>query len=55
MKNNLVTLAVGGTLIAAALQSCKPQNTSNVVTGNAAVKSYVAPGKYDEVYNFVSG
>ena len=55
MKNNLVTLAVGGTIIAAALQSCKPQNTSNVVTGNAAVKSYVAPGKYDEVYNFVSG
>lgn len=55
MKNNLVTLAVGGTLIAAALQSCKPQNTANVVSGNASVKAYVAPGKYDEVYNFVSG
>lgn len=55
MKKGLVTLAVGGTIIASALQSCKPQNTSNAVTGNAAVKSYVAPGKYDEVYNFVSG
>lgn len=55
MKNNILTLAASGTLIAAALQSCKPKDTSNVVTGNAAVKSYVAPGKYDEVYNFVSG
>lgn len=55
MKNNLVTLAVGGVIIASALQSCKPKDTSNVVTGNAAVKSFVAPGKYDEFYNFVSG
>lgn len=55
MKNNLVTLAVGGTLIAAALQSCKPQNTANAVSGNASVKAYVPPGKHDEVYNFVSG
>jgi nitrous-oxide reductase len=55
MKNNLVTLAVGGVIIASALQSCKPKDTSNVVTGNAAVKSFVAPGKYDEIYNFVSG
>ena len=55
MKKGLVTLAVGGTIIASALQSCKPKDTSNAVTGNAAVKSYVAPGKYDEVYNFVSG
>lgn len=55
MKKSLVTLAVGGTIIVSALQSCKPQNTSNVVTGNASVKAYVPPGKYDEVYNFVSG
>jgi len=49
-------MAVGGVLIAAAaLQSCKPKDTSNVVTGNAAVKSFVAPGKLDEYYNFVSG
>jgi nitrous-oxide reductase len=26
-----------------------------VVTGDAASKVYVAPGKYDEFYNFVSG
>ncbi|MCA0429972.1 MAG: Sec-dependent nitrous-oxide reductase [Bacteroidetes bacterium] len=56
MKTNLKYMAVGGVLIAAAaLQSCKPKDTSNVVTGNAAVKSFVAPGKLDEYYNFVSG
>lgn len=55
MKNNIITLAAGGALIAAALQSCKPKDTSNAVTGDAAVKSYIAPGKYDEMYNFVSG
>ena len=56
MKNNLKHIALGGVLIAgAALQSCKPKDTANVVTGNAAVKSFVAPGKLDEYYNFVSG
>ncbi|WP_114789628.1 Sec-dependent nitrous-oxide reductase [Niabella yanshanensis] len=35
--------------------SCKPKGTSNAVSGDAAVKTYVAPGKYDEFYNFVSG
>lgn len=35
--------------------SCKPKSTSNAVNGNAAAKTYVAPGKYDEFYNFVSG
>lgn len=34
---------------------CKPKSTSNAVTGDAASKSYVAPGKYDTFYNFVSG
>lgn len=35
--------------------SCKPKNTSQAVSGDAASKAYVAPGKYDEFYNFVSG
>ncbi len=55
MKNKIVTLAVGGFIVAAAMQSCKPKNTSNAVSGDAAIKAYVAPGKYDEFYNFVSG
>ena len=37
------------------LQSCKPKNAESAVSGDAASKTYVAPGKYDEFYNFVSG
>lgn len=37
------------------MYSCKPATTETVVTGDAASKVYVAPGKYDEFYNFVSG
>ncbi len=37
------------------MQGCKPKGTSSAVSGNAASKVYVAPGKYDEFYNFVSG
>jgi nitrous-oxide reductase len=55
MKNKILAIAVPGLLLAAALQSCKPKNTSNAVSGDAASKTYVAPGKYDEFYNFVSG
>jgi nitrous-oxide reductase len=40
--------------MAAAFYSCKPKNAATAVAGNAA-KAYVAPGKYDEFYNFVSG
>ncbi len=39
----------------AGYQSCKPKNAGNAVSGDAASKAYVAPGKYDEFYNFVSG
>jgi nitrous-oxide reductase len=35
--------------------SCKPKNAGNAVSADAAQKVYVAPGKYDEFYNFVSG
>ncbi len=45
----LLILSVGG------MVSCKPKNVSNAVSGDAASKVYVAPGKYDEFYNFVSG
>ena len=37
------------------MQSCKPKNAGNAVSSDAAIKSFVAPGKYDEFYNFVSG
>ncbi|MCD6062441.1 MAG: nosZ [Flavipsychrobacter sp.] len=38
-----------------AFQSCKMKTTEAAVSGDAASKVYVAPGKYDEFYNFVSG
>src|SRR5689334_22040047 len=37
------------------MQSCKPKGAGSAVSGNAASKVYIAPGKYDEFYNFVSG
>lgn len=36
------------------LQSCAPKGIKAAVEGDA-VAAYVAPGKYDEFYNFVSG
>ncbi|MBS1638502.1 MAG: Sec-dependent nitrous-oxide reductase [Bacteroidetes bacterium] len=38
-----------------AMNSCKPKNAGNAVNAGAAEKAYVAPGRYDEFYNFVSG
>lgn len=37
------------------LYSCKPKGAGAAITGDAAAKVYVAPGKYDEFYDFVSG
>jgi nitrous-oxide reductase len=37
------------------ISGCKPKGPASAVTGDAAGKVYVAPGKYDEFYNFVSG
>ncbi len=37
------------------IQSCKPKGAGSAVSGDAASKVYVAPGKYDQFYNFVSG
>jgi nitrous-oxide reductase len=45
-------------IVAAALTigACKPKsNVADAVSGDAAQRAYVAPGKHDEFYNFVSG
>jgi nitrous-oxide reductase len=42
-------------ITAGALFSCKPKGAEAAVGGDAATKAYVAPGKYDEFYNIVSG
>src|SRR5215208_4432867 len=34
---------------------CKPRGAQSAVSGDAAQKTYIAPGKYDEFYDFVSG
>lgn len=52
---NLVFGGVAFALIAGLITYCKPKKTSNAVSGDAASKVYVAPGKYDEVYLFTSG
>ncbi|MFN8265512.1 MAG: Sec-dependent nitrous-oxide reductase [Chitinophagaceae bacterium] len=36
------------------MSACKPKGAGTAATGSAE-KAYVAPGKYDEIYNFVSG
>ena len=53
-------IAASGTiflLLASALfqTGCKPKAPGAVGMGNAASKVFVAPGKYDEFYNIVSG
>lgn len=54
--NKLISLISLATLcVLLFVTSCKPKNSSNAVSGDAASKTYVAPGKYDEFYNFVSG
>jgi nitrous-oxide reductase len=55
MKNRFLKTSFAFFLVAAFFGSCKPKNTSDAVSGDAAQKAYVAPGKYDEFYNFVSG
>jgi nitrous-oxide reductase len=42
-------------ILSAGWTSCKPKDASSAVSGDAAMKAYVAPGKYDQFYNFVSG
>ncbi len=53
MKKILLTL--GTVAVIASMQSCKMKSAESAVQGDAASKAYVAPGKYDEFYNFVSG
>lgn len=55
MKNKFVKAIFAIVLGSALVTSCKPKNSGDAVSGDAAQKAYVAPGKYDEFYNFVSG
>ena len=58
MKNKIGNYLLIAAVLAAGillLKSCKPKDMASAVSGDAASKTYVAPGKYDEFYNFVSG
>src|SRR3954464_7889365 len=48
-------LAAASLCLMVSMNACKPKNAGNAVNSDAASKAYVAPGKYDEFYNFVSG
>jgi len=54
MRNKFIAviaiLGLGSTLFT----SCRPKDSGSAAEGNAE-KAYVAPGKFDEFYNFVSG
>lgn len=49
----IIALIVG--VVSVTFYSCKPKGPAEVSMGDAASKVYVAPGKYDEFYNIVSG
>lgn len=55
MKSSINSILLFLILGAWSLQSCKPKNVGNLISADAATKTYVAPGKYDEFYNLVSG
>lgn len=54
-KINKIPLVGSALFLLLSFSACKPKNAGNAVDANAAAKAYVAPGKYDEFYNFVSG
>ena len=54
MNRNKIAFAIAA-LAALSLYGCKPQAPESAAIGDAASRVYVAPGKYDEFYNFVSG
>lgn len=56
MKSSIKLFAAGLLVLSVMSQyGCKPKNVNSAVSGDAASKAYVPPGKYDEFYNFVSG
>ncbi len=55
MKHSKYLTLAGAVAFVVGINACKPKNAGNAVTGDAASKAYVAPGKYDEFYNFLSG
>ena len=55
MKKRTLAILIASFGVLMSMYSCKPKNAGSAVSGEAAALSYVAPGKYDEFYNVVSG
>lgn len=58
MRTSALITRLTGFAVAVAFMSmsaCAPKNPTQAITGDAAAKVYVAPGKLDEFYNIVSG
>ncbi len=53
LTQTMVILTILG--LGMSMTRCAPKGPKEAVIGNAAAKVYVAPGKYDEFYNIVSG
>ena len=53
----LVVSGVGAAAVGVLLFACQTTNpnVTSAVTGDAAARTYVAPGQYDEMYAFLSG
>lgn len=54
-KKLLPVLSFVASVILIGNTGCKPKNAESAASGDAAARIYVPPGKYDELYNFVSG
>ena len=54
MKVRIIMMLLIASVILAT-NGCKPKSAANAFSAGAAEKAYVAPGKYDEFYNFISG
>src|ERR1041384_2001182 len=52
---NYLLLAAAILIVVVVIKGCKPKDIATAVGGDAAAKTYVPPGKYDQFYNFVSG
>lgn len=55
MKLKFLTTIAAVAAFSINLTGCKPKDAGSAVSGDAAEKVYVAPGKHDEFYNFLSG
>lgn len=55
IKSNTIKSAVLFLSLLITFIACKPRGIQQAISADASGKVYVAPGQYDEFYNFVSG